>query len=96
MKSVYEIALKRYNAIMESTGKEHLTIETQLSENTEGWNVADMVAECKAQIEFCNDAIYGADTETSYEYRLERTKFERFVKRFAPQIGNVKTIVEHV
>lgn len=47
MKSVYEIALKRYNAIMESIGKEHLTIGTGLSEGTKDWNLADMVAECK-------------------------------------------------
>ena len=95
MKSVYEIALKRYNAIMESTGKEHLTIGTGLSDGTKDWNLADMVAECKEQIEFCNDTMYGADMEASYEYRLERTKFERFVKRFEPQVGTMKPIMEH-
>lgn len=39
-------ATKRYNDLMESLGYEHNTIGTELSENTENWNLRDMVAEC--------------------------------------------------
>lgn len=94
-KDLYEIALKRYNAIMESTGREHLTIGTRMSEDTNGWNLADMVAECKEQIDFCNDVMYGSDTETSREYRKERMKFERFVNRFGLQARGMEPSVEH-
>jgi hypothetical protein len=41
-----ETALKRYNNIMWALCYEHNTIGTSLSENTENWNLRDMVAEC--------------------------------------------------
>ena len=43
--SVFETAVKRYNSIMEHIGYEHLTIGTSYSEETDDWNLRDMVAE---------------------------------------------------
>lgn len=37
-------AIKRYNGIMETIGYEHNTTDTRFFENTEGWNIRDMVA----------------------------------------------------
>ena len=39
-------ATKRYNSIMNDLGYEHNTIGTDFSENTDNWNLRDMVAEC--------------------------------------------------
>ena len=41
-----EKATQRYNNIMERLGYEHNTIGTRFSEDTENWNIRDMVAQC--------------------------------------------------
>ena len=43
--------IKRYNNLMDSMGYEHNTIGTILSENTENWNLRDMVSECAYVLE---------------------------------------------
>ena len=50
-----ETAIKRYNGIMETLGREHVTIGTRLSEGTENWNLRDMVSEMQYQLDFWNE-----------------------------------------
>jgi hypothetical protein len=48
-----ENAKTQYNRIMNDLGLEFLTIGTRFSENTERWNLRDMVCECQYQLEVC-------------------------------------------
>lgn len=92
---------KRYNDLMYSVGYEHATIDTRFSENTEGWNLRDMVAEC-AYILSC----YTEPGHCRYEDRLidkenykiwlsEKGMLERFVNRFAPYVEGLVCKVNH-
>lgn len=47
----YEQAKKDYNDLMFDLGLEFLSIGTNYSENTDGWNVRDMVSECQYQLD---------------------------------------------
>ena len=39
-------AIQRYNQIVCSIGYEHIRVGTRFSENTENWNIRDMVLAC--------------------------------------------------
>lgn len=51
--TTFEQAKKRYNKMMNDFCLEHLTIGDRLSENTENWNIRDMVSECQYQLDVC-------------------------------------------
>ena len=80
-----ETALKRYNSIMNCLGYEHNTIGTSFSEDTEGWNLRDMVAECDYVLStfyesgHCNHDMKYDDGE---EGRKEWTRWTGILKRF--------------
>ena len=85
-------AVKRYNSIMNSIAREYLTIGTKLSENTKGWNLRDMVAECDAQLK----SYYEGGTSNSdlkYEdpqaWRSETGKLKRFIDHYKDQIEGI-------
>lgn len=44
-------AIKRYNRLMHSIGKDHLTIGKPVSEGTSNWNISDMVGEAQRQLD---------------------------------------------
>ena len=46
-------ATEKYNDLMWSLCYEHNTIGTRLSENTENWNLRDMVSECQYVLDCC-------------------------------------------
>lgn len=48
-----KVATKRYNDLMWDLGYEHNTIGTSLSEDTEDWNLRDMVSECQYVLDCC-------------------------------------------
>lgn len=50
---IFEEAKKRYNGMMNDFGLEYLTIGQRLSEDTDGWNIRDMVSECQYQLDVC-------------------------------------------
>lgn len=50
---IFEDAKKKYNKLMNELGLEHLTIGTNFSEDTENWNIRDMVSECQYQLDVC-------------------------------------------
>lgn len=48
-------AVDWYNSIMFSLAREHHSIGTKLSENTDGWNIRDMVSEVQYTIDLYED-----------------------------------------
>ena len=89
-------AVERYNDIMYSICREHVTIGTRFSENTDGWNIRDMVAECDYQLStyyeegHCNgDMRYSDDEDDRKTWRRETGRLKRFIKAYEPFIDDV-------
>lgn len=55
MSKEFKQAVKTYNAIMFSVCLEHATIGTNFSENTDGWNLRDLVSEMQYQLDMWTD-----------------------------------------
>ena len=80
-------ATKRYNSIMNDLCYEHNTIGERLSENTENWNLRDMVAECDYVLgtfyedgHANNDGQYPDYWEITAEDILDKRRYDRLVK----------------
>lgn len=89
-------AVERYNGIMFYICREHVTIGTRFSEDTEGWNIRDMVAECDYQLStyyeegHCNgDMRYSDDEDERKAWKSETGKLKRFIKAYEPFIEDV-------
>lgn len=103
MKKVNMIsAIKRYNDIMERIGYEHNTIGTKLSENTENWNLRDMVAECDYALStYYEDGHANADLkkfgdpEEIKMWKSETGRLIRFIKAYEPFITDLKCSEGH-
>lgn len=92
-----ESAIKRYNDLMCSLAYEHNTIGTRFSENTENWNLRDMVAECDYVLScyfedghMNGDLRYSDDPEERKMWRSETGKLERFIHTYEPFVKNMK------
>lgn len=91
-------ATERYNDIMMNICREHLTIETDFSENTDGWNIRDMVAECDYQL-----STYYEVGHVNEDLRREDRKMwlsetgylKRFIEAYKPFIDGVKCVSGH-
>lgn len=97
-----ESAIKRYNCIMEVVGYEHRTINTNFSENTEGWNIRDMVAECDYILSCyfengnCRSEMrYSDDLEERKIWKSETGKLKRFIEAYKSFIGELKCVSGH-
>jgi hypothetical protein len=95
-------AIKKYNDIMEMIGYEHNTIGTSLSEDTENWNLRDMVAECDYTLStyyewgHCNAEMKDSDDEYERKmWRSETAKLKRFIEHWKPYISDMKCSVNH-
>ena len=91
-------AVKKYNDIMWSICYEHSTIGTSLSENTENWNLRDMVAECDYVLSTyyeCGHCNYEMKEEAPDEWRKEVGYLKRFIKRYEPFIQNMVCVAGH-
>lgn len=98
MKSV----IKEYNDIMMSLCYEHNTIGTEFSQNTENWNLRDMVAECDYVL-----SCYYEEGHVNCEMRHSKDKHERmiwisetkmlkeFINNYKPFIKNMKCFEGH-
>lgn len=89
-------ATKRYNSIMFDLAYEHNTIGTNFSENTENWNLRDMVAECDYTLStYYEDGHANAEMRTSedeYERKMWRShvgKLQRFIDAYKPFIKDM-------
>ena len=86
-------AVKRYNELMNDLCREHSTIGTSFSENTDGWNLRDMVSEVQYVLDLYDDpsTIYWEDAhddnQPSYkpwykEWLSEKRRMKRFIERY--------------
>lgn len=91
-------AKREYNNIMLIIHCEHNTIGTTFSEDTDKWNIRDMVAECdyilscyKEDGHIGNDNGFMAGVETSKIAEM----MELFITHYKPFINNVKCFCGH-
>lgn len=79
-------AVAEYNDIMFAICREYLTIGTSFSENTEGWNLRDMVAEADYQLSFYNEKGHWLHDEMKKEdnnkWRRETGLLKRFIAKY--------------
>lgn len=94
-------AIKRYNNIVCGLGYEHSSIGTRFSEDTEGWNLKDMVAECDYFLSCYyedghanGDMRYG-DAEERKMWRSETAKLKRFIDTYEPFVKDMKVTQGH-
>lgn len=95
-------AIKRYNNIMSTIGYEHNTIGTNLSEDTEKWNLRDMVAECDYTLScyyengHCNgDMRYSDDPEERKMWYREVGYLKRFINTYSKFIKDLVCAAGH-
>ena len=100
-KKQMESATKRYNDLMCMMCHEYLTIGTPESEDTDGWNVRDMVAECDYWLStyyesgHVNNDLLDEGAEGRKTWRSETGKLRRFIDRYAPLIADMKCATGH-
>lgn len=96
-----EKTIKRYNSLMEDIGCEHKTINGRFSEETDGWNIRDMVAEADYWLSCyyesgnirCDDRF---DSKEEYKIWLSETgKLKRFIKAYEPFIEGIECVHGH-
>lgn len=93
-----EKVIKRYNGIMNDVCYEHHTIGTRFSEDTEHWNLRDMVAECDYIL-----STYYEEWHTNYylkqedraTWASETGKLKRFINRYEPFINDLVCYCNH-
>lgn len=97
-----KIATRKYNDIMEWLGYEHNTIGTRLSENTDGWNLRDMVAECDYTLStyyecgHCNEEMrYDDDPYVRAEWKKHTSALRSFIKTYSPYINDIECASGH-
>lgn len=91
-----ESVIKRYNGIMNDLCYEHNTIGERLSENTEKWNLRDMVAECDYVLStyyedgHCNEELrHSDDADERKMWRSHTGRLRRFIKSYEPFIRDL-------
>ena len=94
-------AIKWYNRIMNSIGYEHKTIGEPLSEDTENWNLRDMVAEADYILScyFENGHILGdmryGDEDERRIWRNETARLKRFIEVYSKYIEGMTCTEGH-
>lgn len=80
-------AIKRYNDLMDSLCMEYNTIGTRLSEDTDNWNLRDMVSECQYVLDCCyeegnskSDGRYPEYWAFTAEDILDKNRYDRVVR----------------
>lgn len=83
----------QYNNLMYDIAFEHNTIGTQLSENTNGWNLRDAVSETAYTLELWQDpdSIFYADAHE--EYYGDRQELIRQRKMWTREIARMKRFI---
>lgn len=94
-------SVNKYNEIMEILGYEYNTIGTLLSENTESWNLRDMIAECDYVLStyyecgHCNYDLRYGDENCRKEWMTEVGMLKRFINHWKPYINDMKCAIGH-
>ena len=98
MVEIPKVALRKYNEIMMYIGYEHNTIGTNYSENTENWNLRDMVAECDYILSTYNEPGHGnyeMKREDRKQWLAETGRLKRFIAHWEPYIENIQCYQGH-
>lgn len=93
-----EYAIRRYNRIMNDNCYEHLTIGESLSEETENWNLRDMVAEVDYVLGTFYEEGHANNEWKSDDYQRwyrEVSRMRRFVRSYEPYIAEMQTTSGH-
>ncbi len=93
MKSV----VKRYNKLMFSIAREHVSIGTEFSEDTEDWNLRDLVSEAQFQYDNyfeggtvqCAALLGEYGPEDKAAARAEMMRLKRFVDNYGPHCNGL-------
>ena len=91
-------AKREYNTIMFNCGLDYLTINTEYSEDTDGWNLRDMVAECDYQLStyyeggHCNNDLKNDDPKT---WRSETGRLKRFIDKYDQSVRGMICTTGH-
>lgn len=99
-------ATKRYNNIMFDIAREHNTIGTSFSENTEKWNLRDMVSEMQYTLDLWNDetSLAWEDAHDGSqpawkpwyrEWQNEKARMKRFIDAYSPHIDDMVCAIGH-
>ena len=93
---------KRYNDLMNYLTLEHRSIGCYLSENTDGWNLRDMVAECDYQLSTYYEwghnnyeLRYSEFPEERKTWRCDTGRLKRFIARYEPYIWDMECHAGH-
>lgn len=97
-----ESAIKKYNEIMEHCGYEHETIGTDFSEDTDDWNLRDMVAEMDYVLStyyesgHCNNEMrYSDNPDERKAWRNDTARIKRFIVKYAPFVTDMVCAAGH-
>lgn len=92
----------RYNRIMLTCCLEHVTIGTSFSEDTEGWNLRDMVAEADYWLDMYQDPNtasgemrYDEDPDVRKIWRRDVGLLTRFIKAYEETIADMECTSRH-
>ena len=94
-------AVKTYNNIMFDIYREHLTINTDFSENTDNWNLRDMVSECDYQLStyyeigHINESLRDGDENERKTWKSETRRLKRFINNYAPYTKGMEVTQGH-
>ena len=95
-------AIKKYNDIMYSVCYEYKTIGTGYSENTEQWNLRDMVAECDYILStyyeqgHLNEEMRNSDDANERKmWRSDTGKLRRFINHYDPFVDDMRCHENH-
>ena len=97
----FEKAKRRYNKMMNSLGLEHLTIGEELSEETENWNIRDMVSEAQYQLDLYYDPETASgmmlyeDEECKKGWRSETGQLSRYINAWEEVAMTMECETEH-
>lgn len=106
MNEINKDALKTYNHLMADLGYEHNTIGTNLSEDTEDWNLRDMVSEAQYTLDMFNDpnSIHYADAHDQFQpagkpwYKQwinEKARLKRFIEKYEDEAMEMECSTGH-
>lgn len=99
-------AVKQYNNLMNDLCREHLTIGTRFSENTENWNLRDMVSEVQYTLDLYDepDTIYWddahdetqpADKPWYKQWLREKARMRRFISKYKAEALKMECTHSH-
>lgn len=93
-------AVEEYNNIMYKLGYEHNTIGTRFSEDTEDWNLRDMLAECDYVLDTYSESghanyemLHGSDGKDGIEQaEKEIAELKKFLKKYDKEGTKLNTM----